>query len=146
MPSQKSQRASTSSSQNRAPPNESPGDLEEMTANFVRYVIMRGGVGLPIKKLDLQEYTARNSHTFNTVLERAKVALAEVYGYELRELGGKVKSYTVVNVLPHVDVDSEREEEEGGSDEEDVEDAEKVLILLILAHIFMSNGCAGESK
>lgn len=147
MPSQRSQRASTSSQRKRRAPTteeapEDPEDLEEMTSNFVRYVIIKGGSGLPIKKSDLQEYTAKNSQTFNMVLERARVALGEIYGYELRELDGKVKCFTVANVLPHVDVDSEPED----SDEEDVEDADKVLVLLILTHVFMSNGCAGESK
>lgn len=121
---------------------EATEDLEEMTASCVRYVIFKAGTGLPIKKSDLQEYTTKNSVCFNTVLERARVALMEIYGYDLWEMDGKVKCYTVGNLLTHVDLDEDVVVE----DEDSVEDADKILIMLILTHVFMCGGAASESE
>lgn len=114
-------------------------DVEEMTINCVRYMIFKAGSGLPIKRTDLQQHITKNLESLNVVIERTKVILKDVYGYRLQECDAKQNYYSISNLLPPVDLDSDE-------DEPPPEDVKKVLILLILTHIFMSNGRASESK
>lgn len=108
----------------------------------MRYIIFRASSGLPIKRSDLQEHATRELKNFNVIIERVKVVLKEVYGYHLYDYDGKLKLFAVANALPYCDLDSDDETDS----EEGPQDVNKVLILLILTHIFMSNGSVNESN
>lgn len=130
----------TSQSQNNA----TPVDVEEVTNDFVRFVVIKGGLGLPIKKSDVQKHLKITSKIFNFILERTKAVLKEVYGYDLRDCDGKQNTFTVANILKHIDLESS-DENDSDNDDEGPDDGNRILILLILTHIFMSRGSVSES-
>lgn len=70
----------------------------------------------------------------------------QVYGYNLNICetndNGKPKTYVVSNSLPYVDSDSDS----GDGENTIPSDVNKVLIMLVLTHIFMSMGSATEGK
>lgn len=103
-------------------------------------MIFRAGSGLPIKKTDLQQQITKNLKNLNVVIERTTVTLKEMYGYDLQTCDAKHNYYSIANSLPDVDLDSDE------SSDEEPEDVNKILILLILTHIFMSNGRVSEGK
>lgn len=142
-------------------------NIDELVNNCVRYVLYRAGNNLPIRKPDLQKNVLQHvGRNFDQILDKVTQILKnvsmliliyvlyalycnikiQVYGYELyiSDDTSNTKQYLVGNALPYkpglanVNVNS-------GEDQNAVPpDVKKILIMLVLTHVFMSNNNVNE--
>lgn len=117
-------------------------NIEELVNNCVRFVIYRAGSNLPIRKSELQEHIFKGANrTFEAVIGRCMKILQRTYGYKLQLCPqAKQKTYIVSNNLPYVKIDSDDE----GNGDALPKNIYKVLIMLVLTHVFMSNDSVTE--
>ncbi|KAK5641740.1 hypothetical protein RI129_010287 [Pyrocoelia pectoralis] len=117
-------------------------NLDELVNSCVRYFVYRAGCDLPIRKTDLQKHVLKNvGRSFNMILEKVKVILKEVYGYDLYMCEDQQSTvrYLVSNSLPYKNLNEE-------SDNNTERDTHKILIMIILAHIFMCGDNSTEAS
>jgi len=116
-------------------------DPSELADNVIRYIIYRGGEHMNFTKSELTRNVIHKAGgKFEEIITRVRVILNKVYGYNMMvcdSTKGKDKQYVISNILPHIDDPSENREEIP-------EDANNVLLLLILSHIFMSNNMVSD--
>ncbi|KAB0793364.1 hypothetical protein PPYR_12984 [Photinus pyralis] len=116
-------------------------NLDELVNACVRYVLYHAGSRLPIRKADLQKHVLKNvGRSYNMILEKVKAVLKDIYGYDLYvcEEQKSVIRYLVSNSLPNKGLNQQ-------CDNDVPEDAHKILTMLILTHIFMSNNTTTEA-
>ncbi|XP_066150975.1 melanoma-associated antigen D2 [Euwallacea fornicatus] len=117
-------------------------DLQQAANNVVRYIICRTGDHLIISKSELYRNVIHKARgTYNEIMAKAQNILRNVYGYNLMlcdKAKGKDNHYILSTILPHTKDPSETEE--------NLDDIHKVLILLVLSHIFMSNNTVSDSS
>ncbi|KAL1509756.1 hypothetical protein ABEB36_004443 [Hypothenemus hampei] len=105
---------------------------DETINDIVRYIIYRAGEHMNFTKGELtRNVISKSDKSFEDVINDACIVLREVYGYNLilnANSKSKEKNYIVSNILPCI------------SDPEEMpEDTDKIVLLLVLSHIFMTN-------
>ncbi|XP_050300214.1 non-structural maintenance of chromosomes element 3 homolog [Anthonomus grandis grandis] len=111
-------------------------DPVEAANNIVRYIIIRAG---EIKHFTKSEFVSKcigkPGGKFEEIMNIVRKTLRTVYGYNIILCDKlKTKHYIVTSVLPAIKDPSENIEVKVP------EDINKVLLLLVLSHIFMANG------
>ncbi|XP_066246691.1 melanoma-associated antigen D2 [Euwallacea similis] len=117
-------------------------DTQEVANEVVRYLICRTGDHLIISKAELNRNVIHKSGgNYNKIIEKAQDILRNVYGYNLilcDKGNSKEKYYILSTILPYIKDSSETEE--------NLDDIHRVLILLVLSHIFMSNNNVSDTS
>lgn len=107
--------------------SQSTQDFPELVNKCVRYILYRAGSKLPIRKADLQKNAVHAGRSYNQVIEKATEVLKDVYGLDFY-VGTEATAnmhYLVSNRLPMHDKDN-------------TADSHKILLMLVLSHVFMS--------
>ncbi|KAF2881550.1 hypothetical protein ILUMI_24626 [Ignelater luminosus] len=124
-------------------------NVEELVNNCVRYVLYRAGNNLPIRKPDLQKNVLQHvGRSFDQILDKVTQILKNVYGYDLylSDDTSSTKQYLVSTALPYkpdlVGFNTNANEDQNAVPP----DVNKILILLVLTHIFMSNNNINEAS
>ncbi|XP_030766271.1 melanoma-associated antigen B10-like [Sitophilus oryzae] len=114
------------------------GNIEDTVNDLVRYIIYKGGEHTVFSKSDLMKNVIHKTSRYEDIITRTNEILNSVYGYNMvicDTIKGKEKSYIITNTLSHIK----------NTNEEDIpDDVNRILILLILAHIFMSNNSVSD--
>lgn len=134
--SQQSQRKST---QNGETSEETTNDVSEMVDKCVRFFISRMHTNVPIKRADIVSnvFEGKAGRVFDTVLQKAKKDMEEIYGLTIEILDDtSQKKYVVANNLKNPSM-IERTESE---------DRQSVILFLVLTHVFMSNDNASDTS
>ncbi|XP_044253003.1 non-structural maintenance of chromosomes element 3 homolog [Tribolium madens] len=123
--------------------SQSQVSVDDAVNNCVRYIIYNGGQNTYFRKSDIQKYCApRTGQFLQQVIEGATQILEQVYGYKLLvcdQTANNSKAFIVTNALPYKNYIVDQEEP-------DFKDSQKILLLLILSHIFMSNVATPEAS
>ncbi|KAJ8922641.1 hypothetical protein NQ315_007673 [Exocentrus adspersus] len=138
-----SQRSSTSTQQTL---EETFGGLninvEDQVNNLVRYIVNRAGSHLTIKQSEIKKNVIpKTGIKYQEIIERASEILKNVYGFNMivsDPTANSTREYIISNALPYIS------EPAAGQHEEHPEDVHKILLLIILSHIFMSNDSVSE--
>ncbi|KAJ8984457.1 hypothetical protein NQ317_012523 [Molorchus minor] len=126
---------------------ESFGDIninvDEQANDLVRYIINRAGEHMAFKRAELKKNVLpKAGQLFQDIVTNATKILRDVYGYNMIVVDASKnagKEYIVSNILPYIYDPTEKNNEE-----EIPKDVHKILLLLILSHIFMSNNSVSE--
>lgn len=113
---------------------QSVADTQDLTQNVnkcLRYILYRARSKMIIRKTDLQK-NVRYGKSFDPVIEKTTEILKDVYGLDLYIGAANPKQYLVSNMLP---LSSNNESEDKSLN------VHKILLMLVLSHVFMS----GES-
>ncbi|EFA08692.1 melanoma-associated antigen D2 [Tribolium castaneum] len=117
--------------------------IDDAVNNCVRYIVYNGGQNAYFRKADIQKHCApRAGHFLQQVIEKTTRILEQVYGYKLLvcdQTATSGKGFIVTNALPYKNYNLDQEEP-------DIKDCQKILLLLILSHIFMSNVATPEAS
>ncbi|CAH0563730.1 unnamed protein product [Brassicogethes aeneus] len=120
----------------------SAASLEEQVDDVVRFFVLKGGEQI-VKRSEVHKHVLpKAGRYYERVMERAVIVLRKVYGFNLILIDATAntpKSYILSNALSYKD-------DETLSDDEVPEDANKILLMLILTHIFMSNCSVNEGS
>ncbi|XP_045478037.1 non-structural maintenance of chromosomes element 3 homolog [Harmonia axyridis] len=117
-------------------------ELNDEANEVIRLIIYQMGKKLPIRKNDLQKHIQRTvGKSFDRVLEIVSNTLEKVYGYKMILSDSGNKYYFLSNNLPYVEEDPENQEMS-----ELPEDRQKILLLLILTHIYMSSNVVSQAS
>ncbi|KAG5897045.1 hypothetical protein JTB14_021765 [Gonioctena quinquepunctata] len=118
-------------------------NVDEQVDNLVRYIVNRAGEHVTFKRAEIKKNVLPKAGPhFQRVLENATKILKDVYGYNVIVVDAaqnNSKAYIVSNALAYV-----RDPGEQISVEEYPEDVHKVLLMLVLSHLFMSNNSVTE--
>jgi hypothetical protein len=126
-------------------------NVDEQVSNCVRYIVNNAGQNMHFRKADIQKHCAvKAGHQLQQVIEKMTEVLKnvscarspheincgfQVYGYNLLvcdQAANSGKAYIVSNSLPYMNYSVDKSEP-------DTREVRKILLLLILSHIFMSN-------
>ncbi|KAF5291465.1 hypothetical protein FQR65_LT01777 [Abscondita terminalis] len=145
-----------SHSRSTQPPDETQQrtneNQDELVHNCVRFLLYKAGGGVPIRKIDIQKQVLKNvGRNYAAVFKKAKQVLNEVYGLNVYECEDEQSSvrYLISNLLPYKKSRELNITHRNllDSEEPDVpEDACKVLIMIVLTHIFMSNNSTTQNS
>lgn len=106
-------------------------DSTENVNKCVRYILYRAGLKVPIRKADLQK-VVHAGKSFDAIIEKVTEILKDVYGLDLYVGAANPIQYLVSNTLPL---------QTSNEDEDKLSEAPKIILMLVLSHVFMS----GES-
>ncbi|KAK9888020.1 hypothetical protein WA026_000304 [Henosepilachna vigintioctopunctata] len=116
-------------------------DVNELANDCVRYIIYKCGQQLPFRRSDLQKnIKGLLGKNFDNVIERTSLILKNVYGFKLILCDTGSKFYIVSNNLPYVEEPDEKQSDELPKDRM------SILLMLILAHIFMSTSAVSQAS
>ncbi|KAK4874072.1 hypothetical protein RN001_013432 [Aquatica leii] len=124
---------------------------DKLIQNCVRYFLYRAGTGLPIRKSDIQKQVLKNvGKNYSSIFNKAKAVLKEVYGYDVYECedGQTVVRYLISNSLTYKnssDLNNTTNQSLNDDDLEIPEDVYKILVMLVLTHIFMSDNSVTQN-
>ncbi|XP_056641378.1 melanoma-associated antigen D2-like [Diorhabda sublineata] len=118
---------------------------DDQVNDLVRYFVNRAGEQVIFKRTDLKKNVLpKSGQYFQDILNRAVKILEQVYGYKVIVIDAKqnsTKGYIITNALAYKSDPTEKVIP--GSYPDDVH---KILILLILSHIFMSNNLVSDQS
>ncbi|XP_018565249.1 non-structural maintenance of chromosomes element 3 homolog [Anoplophora glabripennis] len=115
-------------------------NVDDQVNNLVRYIVNRAGSHLTFKQSELKKNVLKAGHRYQEIIEKVTNILKNVYGYNMivsDPSSNSSREYIISNALPYIDNPVVRNEDLPG-------DAHKVLLLLILSHIFMSNSVVSD--
>ncbi|KAL3273962.1 hypothetical protein HHI36_015384 [Cryptolaemus montrouzieri] len=105
-------------------------------------MIFKAGQQLPFRKNELQKHIkGALGKTFDKVIEKVSTILEKVYGFKLILCDSNNKFYILSNNLPYVEEDLEKDE---GDDLP--EDRRKILLMLVLVHLYMTTGIVTQAS
>ncbi|RZC37282.1 melanoma-associated antigen D2-like [Asbolus verrucosus] len=111
-------------------------NFDDLVNNCVRFFVYNAGHNMYFRKADIQKnVTPRAGQQFQQIIEKAADILKNVYGYNLlvcNQTEKSSKAYIISNSMPYMNYSLNREEPE-------TKDFRKILLLLILSHIYMSH-------
>ncbi|XP_044759862.1 non-structural maintenance of chromosomes element 3 homolog [Coccinella septempunctata] len=117
-------------------------ELNELANECVRFIIYRGGQQLPFRKAELQKHIkGATGRIFDKVLDIASNILDKVYGFKMILCDGGSKFYILSNNLPYIEEDLDNEQMS-----ELPTDRKKILLMLVLIHIFMSTSSVTQAS
>ncbi|KAJ3657258.1 hypothetical protein Zmor_016270 [Zophobas morio] len=115
----------------------SQASLDDQVNNVVRYIVNNAGQNLYFRRADIQKCCgAKVGQQFQQVLEKATAILKNVYGYNILacdQTQSSGKAYIVSNALPYRNYKPD-------ADDIQAKEIQKIVLLLILTHIYMSDG------
>ncbi|CAH1159762.1 unnamed protein product [Phaedon cochleariae] len=116
-------------------------NFDEQTSDLVRYFVNRAGDHMIFKRADIKKHVLPKAGPhFQKIIDDSTKILRKVYGYNvivIDAVQNSSKAYIVSNALPYLKDPTEQVQE-------CPEDVHKILMLLILAHVFMANNCVSE--
>ncbi|XP_040298006.1 non-structural maintenance of chromosomes element 3 homolog [Bufo bufo] len=115
----------------------SPEQVSLKVGELVQYLLIKDQKKLPIKRADIVKNVVKEyKDVYLEILQRAKKALLDVFGFQLEEIDTKNHIYILINNLDRVD-----------GDEMKVDDntAKMGLLTVILSLIFMKGNTAKEA-
>ncbi|XP_076262140.1 non-structural maintenance of chromosomes element 3 homolog [Rhynchophorus ferrugineus] len=127
-------------------------NTENIINDVVRYIILKADENSFYTRSELnQNVIHKKGQCVDSVIQQAIKVLENVYGYTLTEYDDvkmKKKNYFLISMLPSVNYSDEEEEcvssYETGSNVPNA--AHKILTLLILSHIFMTNAPVSDKS
>nr|XP_023026237.1 non-structural maintenance of chromosomes element 3 homolog [Leptinotarsa decemlineata] len=120
-------------------------NTDEQVNDLVRYIVNRAGEHMSFKRSEIKKNVLpKAGPLFQQILETATNILKNVYGYNVIVVDAaqnSTKAYIVSNGLSYF-----KDPTEHVPDQEYPEDVHKILIMLVLSHIFMSNNSVSETS
>lgn len=118
---------------------------DDQVNDLVRYFVNKAGEHVIFKRTDLKKNVLpKVGQYFQDILDKAVKILEQVYGYKVIVVDAKqnsTKGYIVTNALPYKSDPTEQLPQGTYPD-----DIHKILTLLILSHIFMSNSLVSDQS